>query len=112
MGLKSGTGGKASSLEEVAKFATSSKAGESSASLQFDQGCFDKMRVIGQFNLGFIIAALRTESKDDGSEDANGAGLQLFIVDQHASDEKVRFEALNRESKVDRQPLVNPLHLQ
>ncbi|CAJ1349282.1 unnamed protein product, partial [Effrenium voratum] len=38
--------------------------------------------------------------------------LQLFIVDQHASDEKFRFEALNRESRIERQPLVNPHPLQ
>ena len=36
-----------------------------------------KMKVIGQFNKGFIIAQL-----DD----------DLFIVDQHASDEKFNFE--------------------
>merc|ERR1719506_218800 len=67
------------------------------------------MRVIGQFNLGFIIASLRT-SRADGA--GTGGGEQLFIVDQHASDEKFRFEALNRESKIDRQPLMSPHFLQ
>ena len=37
---------------------------------------FRAMRVIGQFNLGFIIAELRGD---------------LFILDQHACDEKFRF---------------------
>jgi len=89
-------------------------------SFKFDKDCFSQMRVIGQFNLGFIIAALRTRTQDPAGEDKGlkGAhlddpqGLQLFIIDQHASDEKFRFEALNRESKIDRQPLVNPHHLQ
>jgi DNA mismatch repair protein PMS2 len=37
------------------------------------------MAAVGQFNLGFIIARL---------------GADLFIVDQHASDEKANFERL------------------
>lgn len=37
------------------------------------------MEIIGQFNLGFIIAAV------DGA---------LWIVDQHAADEKYNFERL------------------
>ncbi len=40
---------------------------------------FLRMRVLGQFNLGFIIAELRGD---------------LYILDQHACDEKFRFEAL------------------
>lgn len=112
-----------SSLEEVAKFATGHRGPDASAdssAFRFDRNCFSQMRVIGQFNLGFIIAALRLEStgerqgKDESeSADPTGAeGLQLFIVDQHASDEKFRFESLNRESRIDRQPLVTPHHLQ
>lgn len=37
------------------------------------------MQVIGQFNVGFIIAQL---------------GQELFILDQHACDEKYRYEQL------------------
>ena len=40
---------------------------------------FDEMQVIGQFNLGFIICQLN----DD-----------LFILDQHACDEKSTYERL------------------
>jgi len=122
--LRPGAAG-ASSLNEVAKFATSgspasSTVGNDGAGLRFDKSCFTQMQVIGQFNLGFIIAALRTDddSKDErgqgrqGSAGPSGRGLQLFIIDQHASDEKFRFEALNRESKIDRQPLVSPHPLQ
>jgi DNA mismatch repair protein PMS2 len=52
---------------------------------------FAQMRVCGQFNLGFIIARLRDH---------------LFIVDQHASDEKYRFETLQRTTKMTTQPLI------
>lgn len=49
------------------------------------------MKVIGQFNLGFIISKLDQD---------------LFIVDQHATDEKYNFEKLEKETKLQHQPLV------
>jgi len=104
--LNAGEGASAS-IDEVAKFNTGSDAAETAA-FKFDKSCFTQMRVIGQFNLGFIIAALRT----GGEQQAEADGLQLFIIDQHASDEKFRFEGLNRESKIDRQPLITPHPLQ
>lgn len=51
------------------------------------------MEVLGQFNLGFIIARL---------------GRDLFIVDQHASDEKFNFERLQASTQLNRQPLLQP----
>ncbi|KAG8042378.1 hypothetical protein G9C98_005012 [Cotesia typhae] len=54
---------------------------------------FMEMKIIGQFNLGFIITQL------DGD---------LFLIDQHASDEKFRFEKLNSETKLKTQKLVIP----
>lgn len=101
------------SLEEVAKFATSSSSFDTN--LRFSKKSFLDMRVIGQFNLGFIIASLKTgqhQSKQDTARSSRADGTQLFIIDQHASDEKFRFEALNRESRIDRQPLVSPYRLQ
>ncbi|KAL2000971.1 hypothetical protein VTN02DRAFT_2417 [Thermoascus thermophilus] len=56
------------------------------------------MRIIGQFNLGFILAT-RSSS---GSKD------ELFIIDQHASDEKYNFERLQAETVVQNQRLVQP----
>ena len=53
--------------------------------------------IIGQFNLGFIVVRLL---QDD-----------LFIVDQHASDEKFRFESLTKSVKRVTQPLVLPQEL-
>ncbi|KAL0127253.1 hypothetical protein PUN28_005508 [Cardiocondyla obscurior] len=57
---------------------------------------FDQMEIIGQFNLGFIIARL----EDD-----------LFIIDQHATDEKFRFEKLSNETKLKTQKLIVPKSL-
>jgi len=120
--LRSGAEGRAS-LEEVATFGsenavdspnTSTRPADGSQ-LKFDKGCFAKMRVIGQFNLGFIIAALRTQTRQSEGESgkvSEHSGLQLFIIDQHASDEKFRFEGLNIDSKIDRQPLVSPHFMQ
>uniref|UniRef100_A0A6V7JB27 MutL C-terminal dimerisation domain-containing protein n=1 Tax=Bracon brevicornis TaxID=1563983 RepID=A0A6V7JB27_9HYME len=51
------------------------------------------MKIVGQFNLGFIIAQL------DGD---------LFIIDQHATDEKYRFETLSNETKLKTQKLIAP----
>jgi DNA mismatch repair protein PMS2 len=49
------------------------------------------MKIIGQFNHGFIIARLN----DD-----------VFLIDQHASDEKFNYEKLCRETKVKSQKLL------
>lgn len=51
------------------------------------------MSIIGQFNLGFIIARLQND---------------LFIIDQHATDEKYRFEKLSKETKLNTQRLIIP----
>lgn len=51
------------------------------------------MEVIGQFNLGFILAKLEND---------------IFIIDQHASDEKFRFEKLSNETKLKTQKLILP----
>ena len=58
---------------------------------------FLKGEIIGQFNLGFIIARL---SDND-----------LFIVDQHATDEKFRYEEFLNKAKIVSQPLVCPQNL-
>ncbi len=52
---------------------------------------FSLMEIVGQFNLGFIIAKL---------------GSDLFIIDQHASDEKYNFETLQLHTKIQSQRLI------
>lgn len=55
---------------------------------------FSEMKIIGQFNLGFII------TKYNGN---------LFIVDQHASDEKYNYEQLLNNYKIKSQRLITPI---
>jgi DNA mismatch repair protein PMS2 len=59
------------------------------------------MEVLGQFNKGFIVARLRhAKSQEKGGTD------DLFIVDQHASDEKFNFETLQRTTQIKAQSLI------
>lgn len=62
----------------------------------FNKADFKNMKVLGQFNLGFILAKLNND---------------LFIIDQHASDEKYNFERLSKTTVLNRQPLLRPLPL-
>ncbi|KAG9306232.1 hypothetical protein G9A89_016136 [Geosiphon pyriformis] len=62
---------------------------------------FNRMEIIGQFNLGFIIAKLVNPNGDD-----------LFIIDQHASDEKYNFETLQLHTKIHSQRLISPRPLE
>ena len=55
---------------------------------------FNDMKIIGQFNKGFIVARLA----DD-----------LFILDQHACDEKYRYETLQTTTTMHEQKLIRPL---
>lgn len=73
---------------------------------------FENMEIIGQFNLGFIIARRRVSIV---SEDADGKGKakeraaeqdDLFIIDQHASDEKYNFEKLQADTVILTQRLL------
>eukprot|EP00890_Picochlorum_soloecismus_P003715 jgi/Picsp_1/4344/NSC_01850-R1_dna mismatch repair protein len=70
---------------------TSEKAAEEELERTFERKLFKEMKVIGQFNLGFIIGKL---------------GKDLFIVDQHASDEKFNFENLQRSCSFKKQRLI------
>ncbi|KAG9443779.1 hypothetical protein H6P81_015119 [Aristolochia fimbriata] len=63
----------------------------------FKKEDFGRMKVIGQFNLGFIIGKLDSD---------------LFIVDQHAADEKYNFERLSRSTILNQQPLLQPIRLE
>lgn len=63
----------------------------------FQKSDFARMAVLGQFNLGFIIAKL---------------GHELFIIDQHAADEKYNFERLQAITRLNRQPMLQPQRLE
>ncbi|KAJ2763227.1 ATP-binding mismatch repair protein [Coemansia sp. BCRC 34490] len=58
---------------------------------------FSRMQVVGQFNRGFIIARLDHD---------------LYIIDQHASDEKYNFEVLQQRAVIASQPLIRPEQLE
>ena len=82
-------------LEGPESFEKESKATEELQRV-FHKDNFRKLKIIGQFNLGFIIAKL---------------GDDLFIIDQHASDEKFTFENLQQNTKFKKQMLIKPIEL-
>lgn len=84
------------SAPEKIKFKTTinpvfNKKCEEELSKEISKDSFKKMSVVGQFNLGFIIAQL----EDD-----------LFIIDQHATDEIYNFETLQKTTELTNQKLV------
>ncbi len=84
-----------------------------------DKADFASMVIVGQFNHGFIIARRRKQSgshDDAGSVTRTNRGVMddLFIVDQHAADEKYNFERLQETTRIESQRLfkyVYPLAL-
>lgn len=63
---------------------------------------FANMRVVGQFNKGFILV-VKSDDRDQND---------LFVIDQHASDEIFNFERLQNELQMNCQPLVQPRPLE
>jgi DNA mismatch repair protein PMS2 len=73
---------------------------EERLSLTVTKSDFHRMLIIGQFNLGFILA-LRPPTVTSPTPD-------LFIIDQHASDEKYNFERFSATTVLVSQRLVHP----
>ena len=73
---------------------------EERLSLKVSKEDFSQMQVVGQFNLGFILAVRPSRSATTSDE--------LFIIDQHASDEKYNFERLQSTTVVQNQRVVRP----
>ncbi|KAK2714036.1 mismatch repair endonuclease PMS2-like isoform X2 [Artemia franciscana] len=81
-----------------AKISTSDNSlAEEELSKQIEKEDFFKMEIIGQFNLGFIIVKFKND---------------LFIVDQHATDEIYNFEDLKANTVLQSQRLVVPKSLE
>ncbi|KAJ9369002.1 hypothetical protein DTO282E5_6334 [Paecilomyces variotii] len=76
------------------------RTAEERLSLTVSKDDFAQMRIAGQFNLGFILATRSSATSPSKDE--------LFIIDQHASDEKYNFERLQAETVVQNQRLVRP----
>lgn len=74
---------------------------EAALSRFIEKADFEKMYVVGQFNLGFILVRRTSSVEDD-----------VFIVDQHAADEKFNFERLTASTKLHGQRLIAPRTLQ
>lgn len=81
------------------------KDAEEKLSLTISKGDFNKMKIVGQFNLGFIVA-VRPAGESTAAEFTRQD--ELFIIDQHASDEKYNFERLQASTVVQSQRLVHP----
>eukprot|EP00070_Physeter_catodon_P017964 XP_023977422.1 mismatch repair endonuclease PMS2 isoform X1 [Physeter catodon] len=69
------------------------QAAEDELRKEISKTMFAEMEIIGQFNLGFIITKLNAD---------------IFIVDQHATDEKYNFEMLQRHTALQGQRLIAP----
>jgi DNA mismatch repair protein PMS2 len=63
------------------------------------------MRVVGQFNLGFIVVRRQKAPEKNNSGQRRHVADDLFIVDQHAADEKYNFETLQATTKIASQRL-------
>ncbi|KAL7979226.1 hypothetical protein Chor_015250 [Crotalus horridus] len=72
------------------------KMAEDELRKEISKEMFAKMDIVGQFNLGFIIAKLKSD---------------LFIIDQHATDEKYNFEMLQEDTVLQGQKLIKPQNL-
>ncbi|CAM4620882.1 mismatch repair endonuclease PMS2 isoform X1 [Caretta caretta] len=72
------------------------KTAEDELRKEISKEMFAKMEIIGQFNLGFIVAKLNSD---------------LFIIDQHATDEKYNFEMLQQHNILQGQKLIAPQNL-
>ncbi|XP_064478594.1 mismatch repair endonuclease PMS2-like [Ornithodoros turicata] len=72
-------------------------AAEKELDREISKDKFAQMEVIGQFNLGFVVVRLEED---------------LFIIDQHAADEKYNFEMLQRDTVMQTQKLLLPQELE
>lgn len=94
--LDQATGGR--SRFDMRRFnaAQDEKAGEE-LYIKLEKSDYAEMKVIGQFNSGFIIAQLDSD---------------VFIVDQHAADERYNFEKVCAELELKPQKCVKPTQLE
>ena len=88
-----------SSIPTVQPAEITTNAGEAEATLSrvVSKDDFGRMDVLGQFNRAFMITRLCKPA--EGHDD-------LFIVDQHAADEKYNFERLQVETRIESQKLI------
>ena len=101
----------AHSLSQAASTANASTDGSAERELSrvIHKEDFETMEVMGQFNLGFIIARRQKKVQPTGlflpEDDAVPVVDDLFLIDQHAADEKYNFETLQLTTKIQSQKL-------
>ncbi|KAK3338209.1 hypothetical protein B0H65DRAFT_552687 [Neurospora tetraspora] len=111
---KAGSSTQESSNGEQATTGLDAADAEEKLSLKISKSDFAKMKIVGQFNLGFIIAVREASSSSSSSTQPSLTQTtpkeddELFIIDQHASDEKYNFERLQSTTTVQSQRLVQP----
>ncbi|XP_062594363.1 mismatch repair endonuclease PMS2-like [Saccostrea cucullata] len=100
--LKKASKEKTSDIESCRRFRavispTENQSAEEELQREISKSMFKEMDILGQFNLGFIIVKLNND---------------LFIVDQHATDEKYNFEMFQRHTVIQSQKLIQPQNLE
>lgn len=85
---------------------------EAKLSLTISKSDFERMKIIGQFNLGFILASRTAGVRSEDTLASSDRDDELFIIDQHATDEKYNFERLQASTVVQSQRLVHPKMLE
>lgn len=64
----------------------------------FKKADFKRLKIIGQFNMGFIVCLHEETNK-------------IVIIDQHAADERFNLETFQKNRKITKQLLLNPISL-
>ncbi|SBS81735.1 DNA mismatch repair protein PMS1, putative [Plasmodium malariae] len=105
---------------------------EKQKDLYFKSNLFDKLKICGQFNKGFVISKIdllyfknRNNQEEEGEFNKNYDGTDcyeekndkrsnyaLFIIDQHAADEKSNFEKYNKVFTMKSQKLISKIDLE
>ncbi|CAD0100110.1 unnamed protein product [Aureobasidium mustum] len=104
LSMVSATSQEASRLKKAVADDIEQADAEARLSLTVSKSDFGQMDIIGQFNLGFILA-VRPPSETVTSSD-------LFIIDQHAADEKYNFERFTDTLTLEPQRLAQPKQLE
>ncbi|VWU49675.1 DNA mismatch repair protein PMS1, putative, partial [Hepatocystis sp. ex Piliocolobus tephrosceles] len=95
---------------------------ETQKDLYFKSNLFKKLKICGQFNKGFIISKIdllyfkkegsNIKQLDDDNSEIKKSNYALFIIDQHAADEKSNFEKYNKIFTMKSQKLISKMDLE
>ncbi|SBT30779.1 DNA mismatch repair protein PMS2 [Plasmodium ovale wallikeri] len=97
---------------------------ETRKDLYFKSNLFDKLKICGQFNKGFVISKIDLLYFKNGTNADHGSGsgddrctdqrsnYALFVIDQHAADEKSNFEKYNKVFTMKSQKLISKIDLE